>query len=118
MRESGEGVPWSRVAAQMEQTAHAAGLSVVERYVGHGIGLEMHEPPKVPNFVSPEIRKQDFLLQRGMTLAIEPMLNLGTSHTKVLRDRWTVVTRDGRPSAHFEHTVVIEAGGARPLTLR
>jgi methionyl aminopeptidase len=118
VRESREGLPWSRIAAQMEQMAHAAGLSVVERYVGHGIGVEMHEPPKVPNFVSPGIRKQDFLLRKGMTLAIEPMLNLGTSNTKVLKDRWTVVTRDGRPSAHFEHTVVIEEDGARPLTLR
>jgi methionyl aminopeptidase len=112
-----EGRLWSQVAGAIEATAHAAGLSVVEKYVGHGIGSAMHEPPQLPNFVNRRLKRHDTFLRSGMTLAIEPMLNLGTKETDVLADRWTVVTRDRRPSAHFEHTVVVEADGARPLTL-
>jgi methionyl aminopeptidase len=112
-----EGRLWSQVAGEIEAAAHGANVSVVENYVGHGVGAQMHEPPQLPNFVSRGLRRKDVFLRSGMTLAIEPMLNLGTKDTVVLEDRWTVVTRDRRPSAHFEHTVVVEAGGARPLTL-
>ncbi len=117
LSEARPGRKWSEVADMMRKTAEKAGTSVVENYVGHGIGSEMHEPPQVPNFSSRKLRKNDIDLREGMTLAIEPMLNLGRKQTEVLADKWTVVTRDRRPSAHFEHTVVLEANGARALTL-
>jgi methionyl aminopeptidase len=108
---------WSEVAAKMQYCAESAGFSVVEQYVGHGIGRVMHENPQVPNFVSRETRlKQDFRLEEGMVLAVEPMVNMGRADTRVLSDHWTVVTRDNLPSAHVEHTLALTRGGVQILT--
>ncbi|MDP8265526.1 MAG: type I methionyl aminopeptidase [Candidatus Aceula meridiana] len=89
------------------------GFSVVRDFVGHGIGRSLHEDPEVANFGLP---KTGPVLEEGMTFAIEPMVNLGTYQTKVLEDKWTVVTADGKPSAHFEHTVAITKDGPKILT--
>ena len=110
------GVQWSSIAGQMEDTARQAGFSVVRDFVGHGIGTEMHEDPKVPNFVSRELLRNDILLQEGMVLAIEPMVNAGKHSVRTLADGWTVVTRDGKCSAHFEHTIAITQNGCEILT--
>ena len=90
------------------------GFSVVREFVGHGVGRKLHEEPQVPNYKSGDNPK----LKAGMTLAIEPMVNLGRADVKVLGDNWTVVTADGHPSAHFEHTVLITAGEPEILTWR
>lgn len=95
------------ISRAIEQTATAAGFSVVRAFVGHGIGISMHEPPQIPNFVTGE---RGPLLQPGMVLAIEPMVNMGVSDVRVLKDGWTAVTADGKPSAHFEHSVVVGEG--------
>lgn len=114
--ESGRCKRWSEVAAAMEKHVHEAGFSVVEQFVGHGIGREMHEDPQVPNFVSSQLKRQDFRLEPGLVLAIEPMVNAGTKSVRVLPDHWTVETRDRKPSVHFEHTVAITADGPEILT--
>lgn len=90
------------------------GYSVVRNFCGHGIGRAMHEDPQVPNYGKPGSGKA---LREGWVLAIEPMINLGRHDVKVLSDGWTVITLDGRPSAHFEHTVAITADGPQVLTL-
>ena len=110
-------VKWSTIAAEMEKCAKEAGFSVVKEFVGHGIGTSMHEDPKVPNFVDQELLDNDILLEEGMVLAVEPMINAGTYKTKTLSDGWTVVTKDGRKSAHFEHTIAITKKGCEILTL-
>ncbi len=107
---------WSEVASLMERFVKSQGLYVVEKFVGHGIGRDMHEDPQVPNFVSKALFKQDIRLEPGLVLAVEPMVALGTKVVKVLPDGWTVVTKDGRPSAHFEHTVAMTPDGPRVLT--
>jgi methionyl aminopeptidase len=98
----------------VQRVAEAAGFSVVRELVGHGIGTSFHEEPQVPNHGKP---KRGVRLSRGMTIAIEPMVNIGKPDIRTLDDRWTVVTRDGSLSAHFEHTVMIDEGGPRLLTL-
>jgi methionyl aminopeptidase len=90
------------------------GYSVVRNYCGHGIGRAMHEEPQVPNYGKPGTGP---VLREGLVLAIEPMINLGHQDVKVLSDGWTVITMDGRPSAHFEHTVAITSDGPQILTL-
>lgn len=115
--ESAAGLKWSQVAAKMQGHAESAGFSVVTDFVGHGIGREMHEEPRVPNFVSDEVLSSDFVLQQGMILAVEPMINAGTRAVKTLRNGWTVVTRDSRCSAHFEHTIAITEDGCEVLTV-
>ncbi len=110
------GVRWSRVAARMQRHAESAGFSVVRDFVGHGIGTKMHEDPKVPNFVSEELRADDILLVEGMILAVEPMINAGSYAVRTLGNGWTVVTRDGKCSAHFEHTLAVVKGGCEVLT--
>jgi len=110
------GVRWTTVAAKMQACAEAAEFSIVTDFVGHGIGTEMHEDPKVPNFVSPELLREDIVLTEGMILAVEPMVNMGTEDVKTLRDGWTVVTKDGKCSAHFEHTIAIVKDGCEVLT--
>ena len=87
---------------------------MVRDYVGHGIGQRMHEDPQIPNYGPPG---RGPLLKNGMTLAIEPMINLGTPDVEVLADDWTVVTADGKYSAHFEHTVAVTDGEPIILTL-
>ncbi len=115
--ESKPGVLWSHVAGKMQDHAEKAGYGVVQDYVGHGIGREMHEDPKLPNFVSRELKKHDLLLRKGMILAVEPMVNCGTHRVKTLKDGWTVVTSDGKLSAHSEHTIAIMDDHAEILTL-
>jgi len=102
------------VGHAVEATALPHGYGVVREYIGHGIGRQMHEAPEVPNY---GIAGKGMKLKKGMALAIEPMFNLGTAETQVLDDGWTVVTRDGKLSAHFEHTVAITAEGPQVLTL-
>jgi len=110
------GVKWSTIARQMEETAKQANFSIVKDYVGHGIGTEMHEDPKVPNFVSRELLQNDIVLQSGMILAVEPMVNMGKASVKTLPDGWTVITKDKKCSAHFEHTIAVVEGGCEILT--
>jgi methionyl aminopeptidase len=110
------GVRWSTIAGKMQKMAESSGFSVVREFVGHGIGTQMHEEPRVPNFISDELLKDDIILAEGMVLAVEPMINSGTREVRTLKDGWTVVTRDGKCSAHFEHTIVITAGGCEVLT--
>ncbi len=111
------GLRWSDIARAMQRHVESNGFSCVREFVGHGIGRRLHEDPKVPNFTSPEFeRRGDFYLQAGMTIAIEPMVILGGQEVVVLDDGWTVVTRDGTPAAHIEHTVAVTATGSDILT--
>ena len=108
--------PGLRVGAishAVQSHVEAAGYSVVRDLVGHGVGRKLHEEPQVPNFGP---RESGALLREGMVLAIEPMVNLGVYDVYTLEDEWTVVTRDGKLSAHFEHTVAVTAAGAEILT--
>ncbi len=102
------------IGCAIQRTVEAAGFSVVRQYVGHGIGTQLHEAPEVPNFGT---AGRGIRLLPGMTLAIEPMVNAGTFDVKVLPDGWTVVSRDGSLSAHFEHTIVITPDGPKIMTL-
>jgi len=116
MVEMGRRKWWSEVAGQMQRLAESAGFSVVTQYVGHGIGRTMHENPQVPNFVNREMKKHDFRLEEGLVLAVEPMVNMCRPETDTLRDHWTVVTRDGLPSVHVEHTLAITRDGVYVIT--
>jgi methionyl aminopeptidase len=107
---------WSEVAIAMQKVVESAGFSVVTQYVGHGIGRIMHESPQVPNFYSRELKKQDFRLEEGLVLAVEPMVNMGRADTDTKRDHWTVVTRDGLPSVHVEHTLALTREGVYVVT--
>jgi methionyl aminopeptidase len=104
----------SDVSHAVESIAKASGCEVVREFVGHGVGRHLHEDPQIPNYGLPG---RGPVLKPGMTLAIEPMVNLGGSGVVVLDDKWTVVTRDGKPSAHFEHTVAVLEEGVEILTL-
>lgn len=101
------------ISGAVEDYAGERGFSVVREYVGHGIGRQMHEEPQIPNYRQGKRGPQ---LKPGMTLAIEPMVNEGTWQTRTLRDKWTVVTQDGKLSAHFEHTIAITEGEPEILT--
>lgn len=103
------------IGAAVQGFAEPKGYGVVREYVGHGIGRILHEDPQVPNY---GIAGKGLQLRPGMVIAIEPMLNLGTWHTKVLEDNWTVVTADGKISAHFEHTLAITDSYPEVLTRR
>ncbi len=109
-----EGAHLSDISAAIQSHAEGAGFSPVREYVGHGIGREMHEKPEIPNF-GPAGKGP--VLKRGMTLALEPMINAGGWSTRVLADQWTVVTADGTLSAHFEHTIAVTNGVAEILTV-
>ena len=102
------------ISHAIQSFAEANGFSVVREFVGHGIGTSLHEAPEVPNFGA---AGHGIRLLPGMTLAIEPMVNAGNYGVKVLPDGWTVLTRDGSLSAHFEHTVVITPGGPQIMTV-
>ena len=102
------------ISAAIQAFVEANGFSVVRDMVGHGVGASMHEPPEIPNFGRKGTGDK---IKPGMTLAIEPMVNLGGYKTKTLSDGWTVVTADGTPSAHFEHTVLTTDRGPEILTL-
>jgi methionyl aminopeptidase len=97
----------------VQEHAESNGFSVVRDMVGHGIGRKLHEDPRVPNYGKPGMGPQ---LRPGMVLAIEPMINAGVFEIDILEDDWTVVTQDGKPSGHFEHTVAITENGPRVLT--
>ena len=102
------------ISHAVQSYVEARGYSVVRQFVGHGIGTSLHEAPEVPNFGT---AGRGFRLMPGMTLAIEPMVNAGGSEVKILPDGWTVLTKDGSLSAHFEHTVVITTDGPKIMTL-
>ncbi len=110
------GVMVSRISAAIEGHARQHGFSVVRKFVGHGIGRNMHEPPQVPNYVSRFFADARIALPAGATLAIEPMVNIGGHDVMILDNGWTVVTKDRSLSAHFEHTVAITAEGPAVLT--
>lgn len=116
-----EGIKFAREGQRLSDISHAiqecaenAGFSVVRNYVGHGIGTAMHEEPQIPNYGQPGKGPR---LKAGMVLAIEPMINEGTYHVKVLSDGWTVITMDGKKSAHYEHTLAITDGDPEILTV-
>ena len=101
------------ISHYVETEAHKNGFSVVREFVGHGVGRHLHEDPQVPNFGK---RESGPKLKAGMTIAIEPMINMGKAKVRVLSDKWTAVTDDGRPSAHFEHTVLVTDNNPEVLT--
>ena len=102
------------ICGTVENHVLANGFSIVREYVGHGIGTQLHEEPQVPNYV--ERKNENPRLKEGMVLAIEPMVNAGKPDTRVLKDKWTAVTRDGSYSAHFEHCVAVTSNGPWVLT--
>lgn len=115
-------IPYARAGRRLgdlgyhiESEAVKAGFSVVREFVGHGVGKKLHEEPQIPNYgkagTGPKLRP-------GMTLAIEPMINLGVAGVRILEDGWTVVTEDGKPSAHFEHTILVTENEPEVLTCR
>jgi len=101
------------VSAAIQKVAESAGFSVVRDLVGHGVGKFVHEPPEIPNYGNP---RTGIILKEGMTLALEPMICIGSHKVELLDDDWTVVTKDGSVSAHFEHTVAITGSGVKILT--
>jgi len=107
------------VSAAIQKHAESMGYSLVREYTGHGIGRKMHEDPQIPNNTEPPYgipAGTGVVLKKGMTLALEPMLNVGDWHTRVADDQWTVLTADGSLSAHFEHTIAIDDNQAEVLT--
>ena len=108
---------WSQVAREMEAYVKNAGLAVVEGLVGHGIGHNLWEAPQVPNYYTLQYEALgDFQLKPGTVIAVEPMVNMGGKRVKTLADHWTIVTQDGQPAAHFEHTLAITKNGVQVLT--
>jgi methionyl aminopeptidase len=108
-----EGKHLGDIGWAVQSHAEAHGYSVVREYVGHGIGRRMHEDPQIPNYGSPGKGPK---IKNGYVFAVEPMINIGTQETRVLEDGWTVVTRDGMPSAHCEHTIAITEDGPEVFT--
>lgn len=107
-------VNWNNIAGPMQKQAESRGYSIVRELVGHGIGRDMWEPPQIPNYMVKN--EMDFPILKGATLAVEPMINMGNREVITKDDGWTIVTRDGKPSAHFEHTVAVTREGAIILT--
>jgi methionyl aminopeptidase len=117
IREIRPHVRWSKVARRMQEHIEGRGFGVVREFVGHGIGREMHEEPKIPNYVDRSQRGTDFELLPGMTLAIEPMVTAGRPAVTFRdADRWSVITKDRSPAAHFEHVVAVVETGASVLS--
>ena len=112
------GVILREISAKIQDVVESAGYSVVKQFVGHGIGRDMHEPPQVPNYVSRTLSGLDIELPAGTVIAIEPMVNIGGSEVKMLKDGWTVVTKDNSLSAHWEHSVAITENGCTVLSER
>ncbi len=110
------GREWADIARLMQYTVEKNGFNVVREFVGHGIGRSMHEDPKVANFVTGEQLRGDFKLKPGMTIAVEPMVVAGGRDVDLLPDDWTVVTKDGKRAAHFEHTIAVTESGVDILT--
>jgi methionyl aminopeptidase len=107
-------ISWNTIAVKMQKRIKEKGYSIVRELVGHGIGQEMWEDPQIPNYHVNN--RNTFRVKKGATLAIEPMLNMGEKEIKTERDHWTIVTADGKPSAHFEHTVAVTEKGPFVLT--
>jgi methionyl aminopeptidase len=107
----------SAIGRAVESYVVAEGYSVVREFVGHGVGQKMHEPPQVPNFVA-GFKNFDPLIRQDMTFAVEPMVNMGKHHVRIKPDGWTVVTRDGSLSAHFEHTILVTSGDPEIITVQ
>lgn len=107
---------WTQIASEMQRHVEKAGFSVVTQFVGHGIGRVMHESPQVPNYVDRDTRKHDFKIEPGLTIAVEPMVNMRRADVDILGDHWTVVTRDRMPSVHVEHTLALTAQGVVIIT--
>lgn len=107
----------SDISGAIQRYAEGHGYSVVREYVGHGVGTKMHEPPEVPNFIELPRRKADPRLLPGMTIAVEPMVNEGGPAIRILSDGWTVITADGRNSAHYENTILITEDEPEILTV-
>jgi methionyl aminopeptidase len=103
------------ISAAVQQHVEKQGFSVVRQFVGHGIGKNLHEPPEIPNYVQ---GKNSPKLHVGMVIAVEPMINLGGYEVMVLQDGWTVVTKDRKVSAHFEHSIALTEDGPRVLSKR
>ncbi len=103
----------SEASCAVQRYVEARGFSVVRDFVGHGIGRELHEEPQIPNF---KTKDAGVLLENGMVLAVEPMINMGDWEVEVLKDGWTAVTKDKKPSAHFEHTIALWDGAPEVLT--
>jgi methionyl aminopeptidase len=118
IREVRPGRRWSEIARLMQHYVEQIhGYSMVREFVGHGVGRSMHEEPRsVANFVTGEQKRSDFELRPGMTIAVEPMVVMGRRDVVMKDDQWTVVTEDGKPAAHFEHTIAVTASGADVLT--
>lgn len=113
IKEVKDGATLGDIGHAIESYAHKHHLGVVRELCGHGIGNELHEDPDIPNYGNPHT---GMILKEGMTIAIEPMLNLGSRNVCMLDDDWTIVTEDGKPSAHFEHTVLVKKDGYEILT--
>lgn len=113
LKEIRDGVKLGCVSARIQGYAEKHGLGVVRECVGHGVGYEMHEDPDVPNYGK---YNTGITLKKGMVIAVEPMLTLGKRYVRVLSNDWTIVTQDKRPSAHFEHTIVVREDGYEILT--
>ncbi|MCA0972635.1 type I methionyl aminopeptidase [Halobacillus litoralis] len=111
--EAKPGVRLSNISHAIQAYAESEGYSIVREYVGHGVGQELHEDPQIPHYGPPNKGPR---LKPGMVLAVEPMVNAGSRHVKTLNDHWTVVTRDGKMCAHFEHTIAITEEGYEILT--
>lgn len=108
------GINWNEIARIMQKMIESHGYSIVRELVGHGIGKEMWESPQIPNYY---VRNEhSFIIKKGATLAIEPMVNMGKKEIKILKDHWTIIAKDGKPSAHFEHTVAVTENGPFVLT--
>jgi methionyl aminopeptidase len=108
---------WSEIAAAIQVFVEKAGFAVVREFVGHGIGREMHEEPKVPNYVDPRERRQDFVLNEGLVLAVEPMVTMRSPKVELGDSTgWPIVTSDGQYAAHFEHTIAVTSDGCDVLT--
>jgi methionyl aminopeptidase len=103
------------ISKAVQEYVEQKGFSIVRQFVGHGIGSSLHEGPEIPNYVQ---KNQTPRLVEGMVIAIEPMVNIGTHKVKILRDGWTVITSDKKPSAHFEHSVAVTANGPLVLSAR
>jgi methionyl aminopeptidase len=118
IHEMGKQRKWSQVARRMQEFVVSNGYSVVEQFVGHGIGRTMHEEPQVPNYLTRSLMKHDFWLDEGLVIAVEPMVNMGSKRVRVRSDHWTVETVDGKPSVHVEHTLAVTSKGVEILTDR
>lgn len=107
----------SDISGAIQRHAEANGYSLVREYIGHGVGAKMHESPEIPNYIEVPRKRGDPRLLPGMTIAVEPMVNAGAAAIKILSDGWTVVTVDGKNSAHYENTILITDGAPEILTV-